>query len=76
MTWNESTVYEQRVRFVLEVQQGTFSFSESCRRFDISRTAGYTWWSRFRTEGLEGLRSRSHSSMTDRKTWEDHRSDL
>ena len=25
MQWNQSTMYEQRVRFILEVQQGTFS---------------------------------------------------
>ena len=43
MQWNQSTMYEQRVRFILEVQQGTFSFAESCRRYGISRTAGYTW---------------------------------
>ena len=40
MQWNQSTMYEQRVRFILEVQQGTFSFAESCRRYGISRTAG------------------------------------
>lgn len=60
MAWNESTVYEQRVRFVLEVQQETFSFAESCRRYDISRTAGYTWWNRYVEEGFEGLHDRSH----------------
>jgi transposase len=60
MAWNGSTVYEQRVRFVLEVQQGTFSFAESCRRYNISRTAGYTWWNRFIEEGFEGLYDRSH----------------
>lgn len=60
MAWNGSTVYEQRVRFVLEVQQGTFSFAESCRRYNISRTAGYTWWNRFIEEGFEGLHDRSH----------------
>jgi Helix-turn-helix domain len=54
MAWNESTMYEQRVRFVLEVQQATFSFAESCRRYNISRTAGYTWWDRFRKSGFEG----------------------
>ena len=48
MDWNRSTMYEQRVRFILEVQQRTFSFAESCRRYGISRTAGYTWWNRFR----------------------------
>ena len=50
-------MYEQRVRFILEVQQGTFSFAESCRRYGISRTAGYTW---FLAEGIEGLHDRSH----------------
>ena len=60
MAWNESTVYEQRVRFVLEVQQETFSFAESCRRYNISRTAGYTWWNRYVEEGFEGLHDRSH----------------
>ena len=60
MQWNQSTMYEQRVRFILEVQQRTFSFAESCRRYGISRTAGYTWWNRFLTEGFEGLYDRSH----------------
>ena len=60
MDWNQSTMYEQRVRFILEVQQRTFSFAESCRRYGISRTAGYTWWNRFLAEGFEGLHDRSH----------------
>jgi len=59
MPWNESTVYEQRVRFVLEVDQGTFSFSESCKRYGISRTAGYKWWHRYQELGLEGLHDQS-----------------
>ena len=54
MQWNQSTMYEQRVRFILEVQQRTFSFAESCRRYGISRTAGYLWWKRFLAEGFEG----------------------
>ena len=52
MDWNQSTMYEQRVRFILEVQQRTFGFAESCRRYGISRTAGYTWWNRFPRRGL------------------------
>ena len=43
-----------------KVQQPTFSFAESCRRYGISRTAGYTWWNRFLVEGFEGLHDRSH----------------
>ena len=67
MDWNQSTMYEQRVRFILEVQQRTFSFAESCRRYGISRTAGYTWWTRFLAEGFEGLRS---LSTPVRHSWE------
>ena len=41
MDWNQSTMYEQRVRFILEVQQRTFSFAESCgtcqRQWDTLR---------------------------------------
>ncbi len=29
MDWNQSTMYEQRVRFILEVQQRTFSLKLS-----------------------------------------------
>ena len=60
MDWNQATMYEQRVRFILEVQQRTFSFAESCRRYSISRAAGYKWWTRFLAEGFEGLHDRSH----------------
>ena len=60
MDWNQSTMYEQRVHFILEVQQRTFSFAESCRRYSISRAAGYKWWTRFLAEGFEGLHDRSH----------------
>ncbi len=40
MQWNQSTMYEQRVRFILEVQQRTFSFAESCRRYRAHRRHG------------------------------------
>ena len=59
MDWNQSTMYEQKVRFILEVQQRTFSFAESCRRYSISRPPD-TRWTRFLAEGFEGLHDRSH----------------
>ena len=61
MQWNQSTMYDQRVRFILEVQQRTFSFAESCKRYGISRTAGYLWWKRSPAEGFEELHDRSHA---------------
>ena len=35
--------------------------AEVCRRFEISRITGYKWLSRFETEGLSGLKDRSHA---------------
>ena len=60
MTWNSSTVYEQRVCFVLEVLEDHFSFSHLCERYHISRTTGYTWMDRYQQGGLEALRDRSN----------------
>ena len=38
MDWNQSTMYEQRVRFILEVPTHVRSFAaESCRRYGISQ---------------------------------------
>ena len=59
MDWNQSTMYEQRVRFILEVQQRTFSFAEwkrgrahllagpSCDRADHELRGCYLWEDRW-----------------------------
>ena len=58
MDWNQSTMYEQRVRFILEVQQRTFSFAESC---SATASAGPR-----DTRGGHGFSRRdSRGSMTD-----------
>jgi transposase InsO family protein len=51
---------EQRVRFVLMVQDDLESFASVCGRFGISRKTGYKWWHRFESDGLAGLEERSH----------------
>lgn len=51
---------DSRARFVLEVEGSLFSFAELCRRHGISRKTGYKWLTRYRAEGLEGLKDRSH----------------
>ena len=60
MPWRTSTVETERARFVLEAELSDLSHAELCRRFNISRPTGYKWIRRYRTEGLDGLRSRSH----------------
>ncbi|MCO6431890.1 MAG: transposase [Deltaproteobacteria bacterium] len=57
MPWRTESVLNQRMQFVMEY--GQCSHSELCRRYGISRTAGYKWIERFRQSGLPGLKDRS-----------------
>ena len=43
MPWKESSVVEERTRFVLEYERSLYSMAELCRSYGISRTTGYTW---------------------------------
>ena len=60
MPWNSVIPMEQRLRFVLLVQDDLQTFSEACRLCDISRKTGYKWWERYNLDGLKGLEERSH----------------
>ena len=46
MQWNQSTMYEQRVRFILEVQQGTFSYGARIKGCGVPWKGTYSWWVR------------------------------
>ena len=60
MPWRTSTVETERARFVLEAELSDLSHAELCRRHNISRPTGYLWLERYRAEGLDGLKDRSH----------------
>jgi transposase InsO family protein len=53
-------VEKQRARFVVEAELSDLSHAELCRRHNISRPTGLLWLERYRTEGLDGLKDRSH----------------
>jgi transposase InsO family protein len=53
-------VEKQRARFVVEAELSDLSHTELCRRHNISRPTGHLWLERYRTEGLDGLKDRSH----------------
>lgn len=55
MPFNTKTVMDQKQEFVLLAGQGAISFSELCRRYDISRKTGYKWLARFEGHGISGL---------------------
>jgi len=48
-----------RKEFVTLAEVNMMSFSELCRRFNISRKTGYKWLNRYRQEGKAGLGDRS-----------------
>ena len=58
MPWRESSVMEERLRFVARLLEGE-GMSDVCRQFGISRKTGYKIWNRYRQEGLEALTDRS-----------------
>ena len=58
MPWKESSVMEERLRFVARLLDGE-PMSEACRSFGISRKTGYKIYNRYKNQGLEALCDRS-----------------
>jgi transposase InsO family protein len=59
MPWRELSIMDQREEFVRLALTHGANRSELCHRFGISRSKGYKWLARYRTEGLLGLADRS-----------------
>ena len=58
MPWRETSVMDERLRFVARLLEGE-GMSEVCRDFGISRKTGYKIFNRYKDEGLEALTDRS-----------------
>lgn len=58
MPWKESSVVEERIKFVLRRDAGE-RMSELCREYGISRKTGHKIYKRFKESGLEGLQDDS-----------------
>jgi putative transposase len=59
MSWHLVSAMDARVQFVTDYQRETFSMTELCRRYGISRQAGYETLERYRKDGAAGLAPRS-----------------
>jgi putative transposase len=55
MPWKESSVVEERLRFVLEHEEEQYTMSELCHIYGISRETGYKWLRRYQKQGWAGL---------------------
>jgi transposase InsO family protein len=58
MPWKESSVMEERMRFVIRLKDGE-SMASLCREFGISRKTGYKILDRYEQCGVEGLSDRA-----------------
>src|SRR5262247_3937377 len=58
MPWKERSVMDERMRFVIRLQDGE-SMASLCREFGISRKTGYKIFERYEECGLQGLSDRS-----------------
>jgi len=58
MPWKESSLVDERLRFVARLLDGE-KMSMVCREFGISRKTGYKIFNRYKSCGLEGLTDRS-----------------
>lgn len=58
MPWKETRAVDERIRFIVAVNESDESFSELCRQFGISRKTGYKWCQRYEEFGPAGLEDR------------------
>ena len=58
MPWKETSVMDERLRFVLKAYKSKENFTEQCRRTGISTKTGYKWLKRFEEGGVAGLKDK------------------
>jgi putative transposase len=58
MPWRENSVMDERVGFIGDYTSGSWSMTELCERYEISRKTGYKWLERYREFGAAGLMDR------------------
>jgi putative transposase len=61
MPWLETNPMDERVRFIVELDEGLYSVAELSERFGVSRQCGDRWRRRYLAEGFAGLATRSHA---------------
>ena len=63
MPWRETCTMEERLKMVLEWNDGALSVAELCRCYGISRKTAYKWRRRYREAGVAGLADRSRAPL-------------
>jgi putative transposase len=55
MPWSQTSPMDQRTQFIADYLRATFSISELCEHYSVSRKTGYKWIDRYLTHGPAGL---------------------
>jgi putative transposase len=63
MGWKETCAVDERMRFVMAVEEQEEGFAAVCRRFGVSRKTGYKWLGRYREAGVQGLTDWSRAPL-------------
>ena len=61
MSWKNTDEHKERIKFIGDWLKEEFSFTDLCKRYEISRKTGYKLINRFKEEGELALRPRSHA---------------
>ena len=64
MPFQPKTVMDQKLELIQMSKAGSISFSELCRRLEITRKTGYKWLKRYQECGESGLDERSRRPKT------------
>ncbi len=57
----ETSVFDERRRFVRDYARGDWTMRALCARYGITPPCGYKWWARFQADGEAGLADRSRA---------------
>ena len=60
MPWKESSIMDERTRFISRLLEGE-KMTHVCEEFGISRKTGYKLWNRYQAEGAVGLEEKSRA---------------
>ena len=64
MPWSQTTPMDQKTQFIADYLRESFSFSELCARYGVSRETGYRLVERYLERGPAGLQQRSRRPHT------------
>jgi putative transposase len=64
MPWSQTTPMDQKTQFIADYLRESFSFSELCARYGVSRETGYRLLARYLEQGPAGLQERSRRAHT------------